>query len=367
MRRKFNPLLTRGVIICAVVALVLCAWSSVFSMTGATDPLRVAAVTVSSPLTTLLDRMGGGVARGFAAAFGRDHQYNEWMTERAALEAALAERNEQLAELQSLREQNKQLRDYLALTEQNTSLVLTEAHRLYTSDTTARVLTLDRGSRHGIKVGMPVLSADGLIGRVSEVLPFCCKVATLYDEKIAVGVKDARSGVNGTLSAMSGADGLCRISGMDANIDRFTALAVGDVIVTSGYGGNFPADIVVGVITESGVDPLDRTPYAIVAPYADVTDPTALLMIVTDILTETVTPTPIDPTPEDTSPTDDPTRPDEGDQPPIGPTDPPAPEEPSAGENLPTDPAEPGAPDAPIDPEKPDATESDPDGEEVAS
>ena len=75
MRRKFNPMLTRGVIICAVVAVALCVWSSVFSMTGITDPLRVATVTVSSPLTTLFDRMGRGVARGFAATFGWDAQY----------------------------------------------------------------------------------------------------------------------------------------------------------------------------------------------------------------------------------------------------------------------------------------------------
>jgi rod shape-determining protein MreC len=267
VRRKFNPVMTRGVIISAAVAVALCVWSSAFSLAGATDPLRVAVSTVSAPLTSLLDRVGGGVARGFAATFGRDAQYNEWMQEKAALEAALAEQRQQLAELSSLREQNEQLRAYLSLTEHNASLVLTEARVLYTADTTAQLLTLDRGSRHGIEVGMPVLCADGLIGRVCEVMPSSCKVATLLHEKLAVGVRNARSGVSGTLTAT--ADGLCRVTNMDANMDRATALSEGDVIVTSGYGGNFPSELLVGVVVEYGFDPLDRTPYAIVAPYAD--------------------------------------------------------------------------------------------------
>ncbi len=341
-RRKFNPLLTRGVILCALIAIALCVWSSAFSLSGATDPLRVAAVTVSSPLTSLLDRIGGGVARGFAATFGRDAQYNEWMTEKAALEAELAEQRQQLAELSSLREQNEQLRGYLSLTEQHTSLVLTEARVLYTADTTARIVSLDRGSRHGVEVGMPVLSASGLVGRVCEVAPNSCKVATLYNENIAVGARNARSGVSGTLSAAD-TDGLCMMTDMDANIDRAAALQAGDVIVTSGYGGNFPADIVVGVIVESGVDALDRTPYALVAPYTDVSDTTAIYMIVTDVKVETVLPEPSDPTEDGDGGEDsggdeatDPTRPSEG--------DPPAPEQPSAGELDPIDAIEPTFP-----------------------
>ena len=304
MRRKFNPLLTRGVIICAVIALALCVWSSAFSMLGATDPLRVAAATVSSPLTRLFDRVGTGLARGLAATFGRDAQYNEWMAEKAALEAALSERDAQLSELQVLRDQNEQLRAYLSLSEQSETLVLTDARVLYTADTTTRLITLDRGSRHGIEVGMPVLSGSGLIGRVCEVMPFSCKVATLYNEKLAVGVRNVRSGVSGTLSVATDADGLCRITEMDANIDRASALMAGDVIVTSGYGGNFPADIAVGVIVESGVDALDRTPYALVAPYADFSDTVALYMIVTDIQIETIPPEIDDPSEEDGEETD---------------------------------------------------------------
>lgn len=351
MRRKFNPMMTRGVIISAAVAVALCVWSSAFSLAGATDPLRVAASTISTPLTSLFDRLGSGVARGFAATFGRDAQYNEWMAEKAELEAQIAEQRQQLSELSQLREQNEQLREYLSLTEHHTSLVLTEARVLYTADTTARLLTLDRGSRHGVEVGMPVLSTDGLVGRVYEVMPNSCKVATLVHEKLAVGVRNARSGVSGTLTAT--ADGLCRITDMDANMDRATALSEGDVIVTSGYGGNFPSELLVGVIVEYGFDPLDRTPYAVVAPYADLRDTAGIYMIVTDIEVETVEPAPEDPSEEGdiegvTDP-EEPTDPSEG--------DPPAPEQPSAGEGDSTIPSE------PIDPQYPNEAGD----EEVAS
>ena len=334
VRARFNPIRTRGVIISAAVAVALCVWSSAFSLAGTTDPLRVAASTLSTPLTSLLDRMGSGVARGVAATFGRDVQYNEWMAQKAELEATLAEQRQQLAELEQLRAQNEQLRAYLSLTDHATSLVLTEARVLYAADTTSRLVTLDRGSRHGVEVGMPVLSPDGLIGRVHEVLPLSCKVTTLHHEKLAVGVRNTRSGVSGTLTADS--DGLCRITDMDANIDRATALSEGDVIVTSGYGGNFPSDIPVGVIVDYGFDPLDRTPYALVAPYADASDTAGLYMIVTDILVEEIEPEdppevpPVQGEDEDVT---DPTEPSTG--------DPPAPEQPSAGDTDPIDPIDP--------------------------
>lgn len=268
----------RPLLICLFVALVLCLWTSIFSLVGGRDILRGAVVTVSSPFVRLFDRVGGGIADRLQASSLR---YEAWLEQKAELESRLAEQQKQLEMLQATLLENEQLRDYLSLREEQSTLLLTEAHVIYTSDTTARTLTLDRGIRDGIAVGMPVISASGLVGTVCEVSSTSCKVSTLLSENVYIGVRNVRSGVSGTLCGTENGQDFCILQYLDPNIDWEQELRVGDIVVTSGYGERYPAGLMVGTITEVMVDPYDRTPYACVDLAANVRDTDALLMIVT--------------------------------------------------------------------------------------
>ena len=97
-RKKYSKY--RPIYILAAVALLLCIWSTVFSLTGTRDILRGATVSLCRPLTSLFDRMGGGIANAIEAT---TNDYTAWKSEKAALEAKIAEQEAALAELQNLR------------------------------------------------------------------------------------------------------------------------------------------------------------------------------------------------------------------------------------------------------------------------
>lgn len=281
MRRKKGKgsLDNKGLIACGVIAVGLCVWMSVFHLTGGTDVLREGALLVSSPFVSFFDSIGRGACRVADAFMGEDEQRALWDEQAKAYENQLAVKELEISRLQGLKQENEQLRAYLALKEAHSSLCLLESRTIYTSDTSFRHLTLDKGSRDGVAVGMPVLDAQGLVGVVSEVFYRSCRVQTIMDESLKVGVRNARSGVSATLSGAAAGQGECTMRYMDPDTDFSLDLAVGDVIVTSGGSDIFPEGLVVGRI--SRLDLKGQMPTAYVKSAATPDDATSLLMIVT--------------------------------------------------------------------------------------
>ncbi len=275
MRRK-KPSLKKQLILCACIALLLCAIPTVLSLTNTKDIIRNTITTVSSPLIKLFGTAGKGAADILAS--GDD--YKELQQQLIDANQELATLREQLAAMEQLKKENEQLRDYLELKNEQPNLTLTDATIIFHNDPTGRTVTLNKGSRQGIAVGMPVLSAGGLYGTVSEVSAATCKVTTLKEEALFIGATVVRSGINGTLCGLQSGQTHAKLQYLDANVDHQTSLQVGDVIVTSGYGEKYPYGLVIGEIVEVGVDAYDRSPYAYVRLYADYTA-TAALMIVT--------------------------------------------------------------------------------------
>ncbi len=109
------------------------------------------------------------------------------------------------------------------------------------------ILMLDRGSGHGLRPGMPVVAAGGLVGRVVEVGPRHSTVLPLADASSAVGV---RLGVAGAAGVAQGVGGpALRLDLLDPS----APLESGDLAVTSGLRhGRFPAGLPVGRVAGSG-------------------------------------------------------------------------------------------------------------------
>lgn len=273
MRKKTS--LTKKLILCSLIALLLCTIPTVLTLTKTADPIRGMIQTVSSPLTRLLSKAGESAADALASrrqyALLED-QYNDALDEMGKL-------REQLALLEQLKRENEQLREYLDLRGDRPEWILTDAQVIYHNDPSGKTVTLSKGSRHGIEVGMPVISAGGLYGIVSEVSASTCRITTLQDEETFVGACVARSGVNATLCGRKPGEEYCKLQYFDTGVDYKTALAVGDVVITNGYGEKYPGGIAIGEIVSVGVDEYDRSPYAIVRLYADYTSPATLLII----------------------------------------------------------------------------------------
>ncbi len=106
-----------------------------------------------------------------------------------------------------------------------------------------RTLLINKGSRHGIVRNMPVISPEGLVGRVIEVTPFSARVQLITDLVSSVGAVIQRNRVIGVVTG--------RVeSALEMRYVPLTAdVIVGDRVITSGMGGVFPKGIVIGTVS----------------------------------------------------------------------------------------------------------------------
>lgn len=109
-----------------------------------------------------------------------------------------------------------------------------------------RTILIDRGADQGIARHMAVVTAEGLVGRVVDVMARTARVQLITDPESAVGVLIQRSRVVGVAAGSLG--GTTQIKYLPLMAD----VAVGDRIITSGMGGIFPKGIPVGRVVRSG-------------------------------------------------------------------------------------------------------------------
>jgi len=104
---------------------------------------------------------------------------------------------------------------------------------------------LDRGEGT-VRRGMPVLTPDGVVGRVNRVSGGSSDVMLLVDPRSAIDIIVPRTGGRGILRGKSGDNGYrCSIE----YLTRGEPAREGDAVVTSGLGGGFPRNLAVGHVT----------------------------------------------------------------------------------------------------------------------
>jgi rod shape-determining protein MreC len=165
--------------------------------------------------------------------------------------AALETRARQLeAEIETLREvekENEQLRSLLDFAQLRPRLELRGAQivaRVIGEESTNFIDTLliDLGAVHGIRTGMPVVTDQGLVGRISDVTENNAKVLLLTDPSSSASALMADSRLNGIVRG--GARG--RLI-MDF-IPQGPTFEVGEAVLSSGLGGKFPKGLAIGTI-----------------------------------------------------------------------------------------------------------------------
>jgi rod shape-determining protein MreC len=108
-------------------------------------------------------------------------------------------------------------------------------------------LTIDKGEAEGIKPGMAVISAAGIVGKVKTVSKHYGVVTSLLNKDVMVSALLKRSGHYGTI----------QWDGRDPDVVQFNFIPrhvkpmVGDTIVTSGFNAVFPKDLMVGVVIKT--------------------------------------------------------------------------------------------------------------------
>ena len=193
-------------------------------------------------------------------------EFDALKEENARLKEQLAEVEEELRQAQRDSEENRTLRRLLELREQQRDLSW-EAARVTERDVSnwSYAVKLNIGTDYGVEIGDCVITASGyLAGVITDAGSNCSTCTTLIDTDFAIGARLFRTGdvavAQGDFGLMS--DNRLRLSYLDADARP----QIGDLVVTSGVGGYYPADLTIGYITEVRTEDDGLAQYAVVQP-----------------------------------------------------------------------------------------------------
>jgi rod shape-determining protein MreC len=167
----------------------------------------------------------------------------------------LRQRNAELeAEVSSLQTQIIELQEQLAETNVLSALVdfarANPENRYQAAAVIARdpspflqYVIINRGSDDGLRRGMPVVTQQGLIGRVAAVTAGAARVQLITDPASTVNVRLEPSGAQAILQGQLTGDITLDMIPQDAEVKA------GDLVLTSGLGGGYPANILIGQIS----------------------------------------------------------------------------------------------------------------------
>lgn len=102
---------------------------------------------------------------------------------------------------------------------------------------------INRGSDDGLRRGMPVVTQQGLVGRISRVTAAAANVQLITDPAMSINVRLQPSRERAVLSGSITGDLTLDFIPQEADVNP------GDLVLTSGFGGNYPPNILIGQVT----------------------------------------------------------------------------------------------------------------------
>jgi rod shape-determining protein MreC len=162
----------------------------------------------------------------------------------ALLEETLAQFQAELVELREIESDYERLTELLDYTSIRTEQDFVTADVIDVDQSgQRRTVTINRGTRDGIRIGMPVVTEQGLVGRILQVSANASRVLLITDPTSAVSARLQTNRLEGTVIGQLSGNLRLTFIPLDTEINE------GDLVVTSGLGGNFPPDIVIGQVT----------------------------------------------------------------------------------------------------------------------
>lgn len=206
--------------------------------------LLTVASAAEQGITRTLDGIVGSW-RGYVALRGA-------YADKIELEKQNAELRQRLAQLNEAGLENDRLRKMLAFAEDKPVMRIPARVIGINPAATTLSIRIDRGEQDGVRRGMPVVTPGGVVGQVLRATGGYADVLLVNDVKSRIGVRVQRSRARGTASGTAGERAL-KLENEGAlmleNVLRSEDVQQGDLVVTSGTDGIFPAGLVVGKIT----------------------------------------------------------------------------------------------------------------------
>jgi len=191
-----------------------------------------------------------------------------WASEAFATRARLQQENRELhrenlllqgrqQKLAALEAENMRLRDLLDSSFKLGDRVLIAELIAVDMDPYRQLVLLNKGSNSGIYKGQPVLHANAVMGQVVHVNRFTSSVLMITDASHALPIQVNRNGLR-TVAIGTGRNDELELPNLPNNAD----IEVGDLLVTSGLGGRFPAGYPVATVTSIRREPGE--PFALI-------------------------------------------------------------------------------------------------------
>ncbi len=261
--RYKNPLVLMAILFVQVVALatqVKRPEGSGSAASGGTRLIRVWTVTAISPFERALVSTGSFVRRNF-------HNYidlHDARQQNHQLQDEIAQLKLEQVRLQQDAEQAKRLRSLLGFTQHYVGQLL-PAQVIGTSGAEqSHMIQIDKGASSGVKVDMPVITPDGIVGKVKDVFPFTSMVLLINDRDSGAGVILQTTRLQGVLRGNP--QGELHVS----DIMSDEKIEPGEEVVTSGGDRIYPKGLPVGTVSRVSPD-RDNEPFLAVKvkPAAD--------------------------------------------------------------------------------------------------
>lgn len=216
--------------------------------------LRGATADALSPIISVA-RAPVEAARRFGNFVGEHRQV---VARNQRLEAELKAATARAARADTLALEVKRMEQLIALRRPERRLVASAVASSVSASGGVRSAIISAGLSEGVRPRMPVIAAEGLAGRVTDVGRGAARIMLLTDANSRVPVKVLRTGWTGIAAGTGGAQ-LDFVYDIASGADR---IRTGDRLVTSGDGGLFPPGLPVAVIVDATVNPPRARPLA---------------------------------------------------------------------------------------------------------
>ena len=241
----------------------------IMAYAGANGRLTAAPQELLSVVLTPLQKVTSALSGGTASVWEKYTSIDDVMDRNEQLEAENAELRQQMVDYDRIKAENDAYKALARIQDTNSEASYVSAFVIGRDPLDEfGGFTLDQGSTDGVAVNDAIISDRGyLLGVVVEVDATSCKVMTILHPSFNAAGVISRTRENGIItgSADYAADGQCVLT----NLDRATEARKGDQVITTGLGGVFPANLLVGTVQEVVPEQSGKSSSAVILPGAD--------------------------------------------------------------------------------------------------
>ena len=243
--------------------------AAIMAYAGANGRLTAAPQEILSVAVAPFQRAAAAVSNGVSSLWEKYTNIDAILEENEKLTTENAELRGQMVDYDKLKAENEAYKALTNIQEQHPEMSYVSSFVIGRDPLDSFYgFTLDKGSLDGVEANDAITSDEGyLLGVVTDVDLTSCKVMTILHPSFNAAGVVSRTRDNGIItgSADYAAEGLCILS----NLSRSTLTKANDQVITTGLGGVFPPDVLVGVVQELVPEASGKSTIAVLKPGAD--------------------------------------------------------------------------------------------------